>query len=60
MPVWKEDAVESAPSIGEQLSQQQRMEMIWLLEEFGKVLCDDPGKRNFIKHKLISGPTQSI
>ena len=45
MLVWKEDAAQNTPSIGEQLSQQPKMEMIWFLGEFRVIFQDVPGKK---------------
>ena len=60
MPVWKDDDAESVPNIGEQLNQQQMMEMMQLLEESANVLRDDGGKTNLIEHDLFSGSTGPI
>ena len=44
--------------MGEQLSQQQRMVIILVLEELGDVFCNESGTKNLIEHDHISDSTQ--
>ena len=53
MKTWNEDSeCNNQPAIGEQLSEEQRVELSRLLEGFSDVIRNSPGRTNLVEHNL--------
>ena len=59
--LWKDDASPGAePAMGEQLTEQQRQDVVQLLEEFKGVMCDSPGRTDKVKHDIDTATARPV
>ena len=64
VPVWREEPLQSelkvGPTLGEQLTTQQREELAGVLEEFAAVFSNLPGRTRLAEHPIECGSARPI
>ena len=59
IPVWNEKS-QGEPSIGEQLDEQQKEQLQFILKEFEDVMKAHPGQTDLVEHKIPTGDAHPV
>ena len=58
--IWDKEVAVGAPTLGADLSGQQKGQLEGLLDEYGDVMSEIPGKTNLVSHTVIVGTAQPV
>ena len=58
--MWKDDCVEDQPVIGEELTEDRRLELQKFLEEFSDILKNEPGQTLLVDHQIDTGMAKPV
>ncbi len=60
VPMWNEDGGEGQPKVGEELGSEERSELSRLLEEYGDVFWNKPGRTTLAEHDVDTGLVRPV
>ena len=60
MLFWQEGTPQDQPMIGEQLTDEQLLQLQQILKEFSQVLQNQPGRTELAEHKIETGSARPV